>query len=114
MQHFLANNSHTARVNKTSQDTRYNLKSQDGQRMFRFTGGLERRENKEAQEDSADQLKEIEEIGSYRMSDELAPRMRMKWKSPYEIDAMRKIESKDTSTIGNNNIDLLSYTIPEI
>lgn len=40
------------------------------------------------------------------------PKMRMKWKSPY--DPERKVESRESSTIGNNNIDLLSYTIPEI
>jgi len=38
--------------------------------------------------------------------------MRMKWKTPYDPD--RKMESRDSSNIGNNNIDLLSYTIPEI
>jgi hypothetical protein len=36
----------------------------------------------------------------------------MKWKSAY--DPERKIDGRDTATIGNNNIDLLSYTIPEI
>lgn len=40
------------------------------------------------------------------------PKMRMKWKSAYEPE--RRLDSRDTTTIGNNNIDLLSYTIPEI
>ena len=35
--------------------------------------------------------------------------MRMKWKSGHE-----RIEERDVSTIGTNNIHLLSYTIPEI
>jgi hypothetical protein len=34
----------------------------------------------------------------------------MKWKSAYEPE--QKGDGKDISTIGNNNIDLLSYTIP--
>jgi len=38
--------------------------------------------------------------------------MRMKWKSAYEPE--NKVGGKEISTIGSNNIDLLSYTIPEI
>lgn len=40
------------------------------------------------------------------------PRMRMKWRSAYEPSSIG--EAKDISTIGNNNIHLLSYAIPEI
>ena len=36
--------------------------------------------------------------------------MRMKWKLSKET----KVKENEQSTIGNNNIDLLSYTIPEI
>lgn len=39
--------------------------------------------------------------------------MRMKWKSGHEPEQQRA-ERQEISTIGNNNIDLLSYTIPEI
>lgn len=37
--------------------------------------------------------------------------MRMKWKSSYEPNP---VEERDITTIGNNNIHLLSYAIPEI
>ena len=36
--------------------------------------------------------------------------MRMKWRSAYEPNSIA--EAKDISTIGNNNIHLLSYAIP--
>ena len=36
--------------------------------------------------------------------------MRMKWKLSKET----KVKEHEQSTIGNNNIDLLSYTIPEL
>lgn len=48
----------------------------------------------------------------YRVEDEIMPKMRMKWRSGYEPE--RRLEGKDAVTIGHNNIDLLSYTIPEI
>jgi hypothetical protein len=36
----------------------------------------------------------------------------MKWRTPQE--QQRQVDSRESSTIGNNNIDLLSYAIPEI
>ena len=46
-------------------------------------------------------------IESYKIEEEIVPRMRMKWKSGHD-----KVEEKDISTIGTNNIHLLSYAIP--
>lgn len=51
-------------------------------------------------------------INSYKIEQGIEPKLRMKWKS---IDQKgRDWERNNSSTIGDNNINLLSYTIPEI
>jgi hypothetical protein len=97
------------RVNKTSIDTRKNLRSQGGNRIFRMTAGF-KRENYENEEPIEEEQEINDIIHGYKIEDDIMPKMRMKWKSAY--DPERKVESRETSTIGNNNIDLLSYTIP--
>ena len=66
------------RPKKTSQSERYairsSLKSQDTMRM-RFTGGLK----KNPPQEKISQLDEI--VKSYKIDDDIAPKMRMKWKS---------------------------------
>jgi hypothetical protein len=54
---------------------------------------------------------ELKSKSLYKIEEELIPRMRMKWKSSYEPNP---VEERDITTIGNNNIHLLSYAIPEI
>lgn len=65
---------------------------------------------------------------SYKIQEEIGPRMRMKWKSLKKDNSDQEDNSKEKdrnggknvlkkierTTIGDNNIDLLSYTIPEI
>lgn len=99
------------RNTKTSIDTRKNLRSQGGNRIFRMTAGF-KREAHENEEPIAEEAELNEIVQSYRIEDEIMPKMRMKWRNAYEPE--RRIDGKDTNTIGNNNIDLLSYTIPEI
>lgn len=97
------------RPSRTSADQRKNLRSQAGNRQFRFSTGFQ----KPAQEEPIDEEEELNDIiHSYKVEEALAPRTRMKWRTPQE--QQRQVDSRESSTIGNNNIDLLSYAIPEI
>jgi hypothetical protein len=99
------------RYNKTSIDQRRNLRSQAGNRLMGMTTG-----NFRKSEDRRDAILEESEVSdiieSYKIEEEIIPRMRMKWKSAHEQST--RVDDKDISTIGSNNIHLLSYAIPEI
>ena len=67
------------RYNKTSADQRRSLRSQVGTRAMGRTGGLQRSSQ---QEDVIQEENEVNDIiESYRIEEEIMPRMRMKWKS---------------------------------
>ena len=76
--------SNPPRVNKTSVEARRSaLKSQAGTRLMGLTGGL--RKPREDKDDTIEEESEMNDIiQSYRIEEEIQPRMRMKWKSGHE------------------------------
>jgi hypothetical protein len=74
----------SVRIKKTSHSERYQLKSQQANRLLRLTGSIKKQSDSNYEE--INEIDEIDEIvRSYKIEDALGPRMRMKWKSPYDL-----------------------------